>query len=240
MARAGAEDEPQHIPAGADARGHGDGEAVLSRTARANGDERRHTAAMENRDDGRAVGQRDGRSIHRKGPLRRAEARVTVELKASAVVPPAPEVGVCEVCVGVDVEPPADGGCVAGAVVVVSGVVGSGTEMGGIVGVEIVGQDSGRTTQLPAGDAADDAAAPASAPAPSTRASAQGRANRVAEAGGWGEGPHRRGRSEKARLATYVTSRPVCQLAPRLVSKRSLVGVSKEHPGLQLISPQNC
>ena len=106
-------------------------------------------------------------------------------------MPPAPEVGVGEVCCGFDVVPPGTGGCVAGAVVVGPGVVGSGTEIGGIVGVEIVGQDRGRTTQLSAGAAADDATAPASAPAPSTRASAQ------AERIGW----RKRGAGMRGRIA---------------------------------------
>jgi hypothetical protein len=119
-------------------------------------------------------------------------------------------------------------------------VVGSGTEIGGIVGVELVGQDRGRTTQLSAGAAADEATAPASAPAPSTRASAQ------AERIGWrkrGAGLRDRiagGPSDEARLASHVTSTPVCQLVPQPVSKRSLVGVSKENTDLQLISPQDC
>lgn len=108
------------------------------------------------------------------------------------MVPPAPEVGVGEVGVGLEVVPPGAGGCVAGAVVVDgAGVVGSGTEIGGIVGVEIVGQDRGRTTQLSAGAAADDATAPVSAPAPSTTASAQ------AERIGW----RKRGAGVRDRIA---------------------------------------
>jgi hypothetical protein len=75
--------------------------------------------------------------------------------------------------------------------VVGPGVVGSGTEVGGIVGVEIVGQDRGRTTQLSAGAAADDATAPASAPAPSTSAGAQ------AERIGW----RKRGAGVRDRIA---------------------------------------
>jgi hypothetical protein len=108
-------------------------------------------------------------------------------------VAPAPEVvGVGDVCVGADVVPLGAGGSVAGAVVVGgAGVVGSGTETGGIVGVEIVGRDSGRTTQLSAGAAADDATAPASARAPSTTTRAQ------AERIGWLE----RGAGGRDRIA---------------------------------------
>lgn len=241
MASAGAEDEPQRIPTRADARGHGDGEPVLSRTACPNGNQRRHIAAMENRDDGRGLRQRD--------------VEVDPSERTAASRRDAGD-GVAE----------SFRGCAAGArsrcrrslLRVRRGAARrrwlcrrrSGRRRPRCRRQRHGDRRDRRRRDRRAGQRQDDAVVGRGRrrgrhrPGERSRSEHQGkragRANRVAEAGGWAEGPHRRGPSDEARPASHATSTPVCQPAPQPVSKRSLVGVSKENSGLQRISAQSC